>query len=275
MRLKIYYYRIKLLTFLPMREGFLIETENGWSEVSPLPNYSSENLNDALEQLRALQEGRQVNFLPSVAFGLFSVTQAPVSWPASALFMGTKREILEQADKSQEFSTAKIKVKNLPLADAIDVVKNLKNHFRLRIDANGSWPLAQALEFCSHFHQDDFDYIEDPVSDPKDLSHFPFPVGLDAQQSPIVPKAQIWKPTVKGIPAFQDNLVLSSAFETGIGIGKLVQLAATLKLPKHPIGLGTYHYLSEAVLEEPLTFSNGMVHVPKLKPNLKHVQYLP
>lgn len=272
MFLKIFYYQIPVLQM--KREGFLIETENGWGEVAPLPGYSHENLKDVLEQLRAIQKGQQVKFLPSVAFGLFSCSQKPVSWPVAALLLGTKLEILDQAEKFRSFSFAKLKVKNLSLTDAISVVKELKTHFRLRIDVNSTWSLPQALEFCSHFQPDDFDYIEDPLSDPQDLPQFPFPLGLDALSSTITPKAVVWKPTVKGMPIPASNLVLSSAFESGIGIGKIVQLADSLNLPKHPIGIGTYHYLSQTLLEEPLVFADGMVQISSLKPNLKYVQQL-
>jgi len=281
MKLRIFYYKVQFSSFLKIREGFLIETEQGWGEVAPLPGWSQENLKEAFHQLKALQEGKKAenslrNFLPSVAFGLYPCTQAPLSWPASALLMGTPQEILHQAQTFQDFTSAKIKVKNLSLEEAISLVKELKDHFHLRIDANGAWSLPQALEFCSHFQPDDFEYIEDPLSDPKDLVHFPFPMGIDALTTdPSFHKTTIWKPTVKGIPPVsQNNLVLSSAFESGIGIGRLVQLAESLHLPKHPIGLGTYHYLSETLLEEPLSFSKGMVHIPKLRPNLKHVRQL-
>lgn len=272
MILKIFYYQIPVLQI--KREGFLIETENGWGEIAPLPGHNPENLKDVLNQLRAMRKGQHVQFFPSVAFGLFPCPQGPVSWPVSALLMGTKREILRQAETFRDFSSAKLKVKNLSLADAISVAKELKNHFHLRIDANATWSLPQALEFCSHFQPGDFDYIEDPLSDPEELPQFPFPLGLDAINSSITPKAIVWKPTVKGIPSFAQNLILSSAFESGIGLGKIVQLAHSLNLPKHPIGIGTYHYLSQTLLEEPFVFANGMVQISSLNPNLKYVRQL-
>lgn len=274
MLLKIFYYRINISPLNSPREGFLIETTQGWGEVAPLPGYSRENLNEVFYQLKELKNGKAPKLLPSVAFGLFSCTQEAISWPASGLLMGTRKEIIEQAKKLTGFTSVKLKIKSLLLSEAIKVAQELKNHFRLRVDVEGKWSLAQAHEFCAHFKPDDFDYIEDPLSDPKDLFHFPFPIGSDAIKSPIASKAVIWKPTLRGIPKTAPNLVLSSAFESGIGIGKLVQLAHTLKLHPHPIGLGTYHYLSETLLEEPLVFSNGKVYVPKLKPNLKYVHQL-
>lgn len=257
MFLKIFHYQI--LALGQPREGLLVERENGWGEIAPLPGFSNENLNDVLQQLHAIKHGWKGNLLPSVAFGLEPLAQKPLSWPASALLMGSPQEILQRAEQMSDFTSAKVKVGNLSAQEAVQVVKELKSKFHLRVDVNGKWSLAQAKEFCSHFQPHDFDYIED-------LGHdLPFPLASDFMESKNA-KALIWKPTIRGIPQSQPNLVLSSAFESGIGLSNIVQLAQHLSLPKHPIGIGTYHYLSEDLLEEPLLFSNGMVHIPVLKP---------
>lgn len=266
---KIYHYRIPILNLQTEREGLWVETEAGWGEVAPLPGYSKESLSEALEQLHQIKAGHQLKYLPSVEFGLLPLPQEPLSWPVSVLLRGSVAEILKQAEQFAGFTSAKVKVGNLSLKDAIHVVKALKDRFRLRVDVNQKWTLEEALTFCSHFQPEDFDYLEDPLQNEEELSQFPFPLALDFSSSSIIPKAQVWKPTVRGVPLASPNLVLSSVFESGLGLGRIVQLAYFLKLPPVPIGLGTYHSLTEDLLEEPLVFSQGMVHIPVFKPNFK------
>lgn len=267
--LKIFYYKIPSLNSLQWREGIFIETENGWGEAAPLPGYSQENLNAVLEQLRMIQDGSSPPLYPSLAFALFPCVQKPISWPASALLMGKAKDIFKRAERLQGFTSAKLKVGNLTLEEAIFVTRELKGHFRLRIDCGQKWTLKEAEFFCSHFTPTDFDYLEDPLKNPSELSQLSFPIGLDFSNAPFTPKAHIHKPTLRGIPKPSSTLVLSSSFESDLGLGRLVQLAKALQLPPHPIGIGTYHYLSHHLLEEPLIFSRGEVHVPILKPNLK------
>jgi O-succinylbenzoate synthase len=274
MKFKIYSYSLPIPHLSIHKQGFLIETENGWGEVAPLAGFSRESLNETLIQLKSIQEGCTPVLYPSVAFGLFPCSNVEISWPVSALLMGTANEIHKQAIKFRDYPYAKIKIGNLPLKDAIEIVKELKDHFRLRIDVNGAWSLTKALTFCSHFKENDFDYIEDPLQNEEELPLFPFPIAIDFSVTNTQVKARIWKPSLKGIPKADPKIILSSAYESGIGLARIVQLAYHLDLPLHPIGLGTYHYLEHDLLETPLHFSKGIVTLPKLKPNLKYVQKL-
>ena len=57
------------------------------------------------------------------------------------------------------------------------------------------------------------------------------------------------------------NLVLSSSFESDIGLAYIASMAHRLSL-KAPIGIGTYSYLKQKVCAHPLEFSNSFVFVP-------------
>ncbi len=176
--------------------------------------------------------------------------------------MGSLYDIFHRAEKFQDFTHAKLKIGNLSLSDAIHAAKTLKQNFRLRIDFNGLWEPANVLAFCSHFVPSDFDYLEDPGTDVRPFASAEDDIALGAD-------FRIWKPSVLGIPAPSPRLILSSAYETGIGTARLIQLAHHLNLPPHPIGLGTYHYLEEDLLKEPLQFSDGKIHIPAhLEPDL-------
>ncbi len=251
------------------REGLVIQLkdgkQSGWGEIAPLPGRSVESLDDALSQLLSLEHGFTGPFFNSVAFGLMSASLShALSWPASLFFMGSIPQILEQLENAPKgFSSAKLKIGDLSLQDAIFITQKLKERFFLRLDVNQKWPEQQLLEFCSHFDPNDFDYIEDPAAD---IS--PFRVAYDEIPCPSSEKLEIWKPTVKGIPSYSSNIILGSSFESGLGLASIARLAHHLSLPSHPLGIGTYHLLKEDLLETPLSFSSGHVHIKSTAPKM-------
>src|SRR5690348_12729225 len=101
-------YRYKLEMHEGMREGLILElTSQGkrsLGEIAPLPGWSSENLSQVLEEL---QDKRRVS--PSVLFGLEMAElqlknpiRLPNEIPISPLLLGSKEEILEQAERLKE-----------------------------------------------------------------------------------------------------------------------------------------------------------------------------
>src|SRR5579883_1238682 len=238
------------------RTHLFVETEIGVGEVSPLEGWSEENTDQALCQLKALKSGWKGSLYPSVAFG-FASAQRPINEPfkvpAALLFMGSKEEILQQAENGRDFQYAKIKLRQLSVSEAVDVVQQLKSHFRLRIDFNQAWDCSELLEFCSHFCAEDVEFLEDP---PIELENF----ATASDQVARPNRLTVWKPTVKGIP--KDNqIILSSSFEMGVGIAHIGRLALEFKTVQ-PIGVGTYKFLAQDVLKEPLHLRNGYLWVP-------------
>lgn len=250
------------------REGLIIqikdETHIGWGEIAPLPGRSVESLDEALLQLLSLEHGFKGPFFNSVAFGLKSASfsNSPLSCPASLFFMGSIDQILKQLKNAPSgFSSAKLKIGDLSLQDAIFITKKLKERFLLRLDVNQKWPEQKLLDFCSHFDPHDFEYIEDPAAD-----ILPFRAASD--EMPLSKEIEIWKPTVKGLPKYAHNIILGSSFESGLGLACIARLAHHLNLPQHPLGIGTYHLLEQDLLETPLFFSNGCVHIKDTTPKL-------
>ncbi|MBS0616514.1 MAG: hypothetical protein JSR58_08190 [Verrucomicrobia bacterium] len=244
-------------------KNLLIALEDGsWGEITPLPGRSKETIQDILES------GLDKNKFPSAAFGLLPLPQEPLSWPVAALFMGSLPEIFARAEKMCDFTHAKLKVGSLPLAEGVHAATHLKDHFRLRIDFNNLWKKEDVLAFCQEFKPEDFDFLEDPGTDVS-----PFKSAADDENNRA--DFRVWKPSVLGIPKSSTNLILSSAYETGIGTARLVQLAHHLNLPQHPIGLGTYHYLEEDLLKKPLQFEKGKIYIPaRLEPDLDSLKHL-
>jgi O-succinylbenzoate synthase len=309
-KIALHHYQIPLIS-KSLREGILIEIWDekeraGWGDIAPLPNWSKENLRDVLGQLDHIKdqlfecdwtaekyqkEIAQLAIYPSLAFGVESALSSlldplpPFSFPASALLMGTKEEILAQAKmRHQEgFTTAKVKVNNLSFSDASSLLSELKDVFRLRVDVNRAWDVKESLHFFSQFAYDAFDYVEEPCRNPKDLVHFSHPVAVDEsfpsnfslEELMLLTtlKALIFKPTMQGgffvcrqIQEWANrqgiDVVLSSSFESDVGLAHVVAMAQRLGL-KAAVGIGTYHHLSTHLCREPLNFSQAQVHVPR------------
>jgi len=232
-----------------------------------------------LSQLAHLQ------FLPAAAFGiesaLFSLLDPLPSFtvPASALLMGSTQEILQQASLrlKEGFTSTKLKVGNLAFAEAECLIHQLKDLFHLRVDVNRAWETAESLEFFSQFPLETFDYVEEPFKNPHDLAYFPHPLAVDESfpscltfkelESFPTLKALIYKPTIQGglfraLPLYEwaknrkVDFILSSSFESGLGLSTIASLAQRLSL-EAPIGIGTYHYLPESLENEPFFFERG------------------
>jgi O-succinylbenzoate synthase len=249
----------RLYRYKNEREGLLLNYNDGWGEIAPLPGFSKESFQDALDEtIELLPNLPAANpKLPSVRFGVSSALKPfpskPIHLPLCAL---TPRE---------GFTTLKLKLGSLSLERAIDLVKKHLN-FRLRLDFNRMWTLDQALEFASHFKKTDFEYLEEPVNSFKDLVRFSeiteFPIGVDEslltdpwQTVPSL-KAAIVKPTLLGeIPPIPKgiDLILSSSMESGIGLISIARLATN----NLAIGLDTYPFLKEDYLINPISCNFG------------------
>ncbi len=239
---------------------FVSGDEGGWGEVSPLAPRSVETLEDCIGQLQAVQNGWKGALYPSVAFAIESARHPfkHLEWPVAYLFMGTEGMIMHHAEKAEGFSHAKLKIGDFSVADAVRIARRLKERFRLRLDFNSKWSPANVHQFCGHFTPDDFEFLEDPGA-----AVDGFRVAADEA---ALGELEVWKPSLKGIPRPHDKLILSSAWESGIGIASIAALAHRLDLPKHPLGIGTYFYLEDDLLESPLRFSKGNIILsPEIK----------
>jgi O-succinylbenzoate synthase len=300
-----------------IRQGILIHIMdergvNSWGEVAPLPKWSHESLDDSLQQLyqkqkelmnvdwtlcNYLQEIEKLNLLPSVSFGLESALLSilnPISEHSvlmSALLMGLPDEIMKLAELryKEGYTSAKLKVSNLSFKEAAQLIHQLKDKFRLRIDVNRAWKTADSLHFFEQFPLDSFDYVEEPFQDPNDLAIFTHPLAIDEsfpqdlslKQLESLPalKAIIYKPTIQGgllgcLPLYKwtkergIELVLSSSFESDMGLAYVASMAYRLSLLS-PVGIGTYHYLNRYVCSPVLCFSKSFVRIPaKITPKM-------
>jgi O-succinylbenzoate synthase len=262
MQFEIYRFQCNYPGFLT-KEGVLLQSPEGyWSEVSPFPGKNKESLHEAVEQLKAIQQGWKGPLFPSVEFGLYSLKRTEsFSVPICLLLMGSVSQIVKQAE-APGYTTAKVKLGDFDVPTARKLTEELKVKFRLRIDLQEKWSPQQTRQFCSYFTPTDFEFIEDPGCD---IS--PYPMKTET--------TTVWKPMVRGIPPQGADVILSSTFESGVGICQIATLAKRQEIPLHALGLGTYNFLENDLLDSPLALENGYLKIPSiLLVNVKQLNLL-
>ncbi|MBU6383349.1 MAG: hypothetical protein KGQ49_03620 [Verrucomicrobia bacterium] len=246
---------------LPKREGLILQWDDLFGEIAPLPGFSKETLQEAEKEVTEWILNGASPSLPSVRFGIASAQRPLQSVRLRLCSLGPK----------PGFPAWKLKLGHLPLQEAIRFAKEHKGP-HVRLDCNRAWSLDEALEFASHFQPGDFDYLEEPVKTVPELREFSritrFPIALDESidtdwsQIPSL-KTIVVKPTiVGGAPKTHLNLVLSSAYESGLGLLHIANLARN----RLPIGLDTV--FEEDLLAHPIQSSAGVFAWNKEEPLL-------
>ncbi len=258
------------------REGTLLHSRGLWAEASPLPGWSPAGAPEIAFAHSCL------SFIPHHAFSL----------PIAALLTGSADSIVLQARAylALGFKCAKVKVGALNFPDAKRLLNDLSKHFLLRVDVNRMWPTEEALSFFSSFSKEAFEFVEEPVQELKTLARFPLPFALDEsvrERSEILQmplknlRALVIKPTLTGSlqRCFQLSMrakqlgiytVVSSAFESGVGIFHLAHFAKIVQPKGVSAGLGTYLLMEEDVLDERLQIKGGRLYIPLYPNNLKN-----
>ncbi len=302
------------LPFLKEREGLLLSyidamNTEAWVEIAPLPNWSKESLEEVVRQtkelLRApsfptLEELKGLPLAPSLSFALQSMhlpsQKAPFSIPLCGLLIGTSKQIMKKAEALQEVGCklAKVKIQNFSIEEARDLLKELSSIFHLRIDSNRYWKKEDLSKVLSKTPFEKIEYLEEPFKDPEDLLMAEWPIALDEtlrhfphiklKKIPSL-KAVIVKPTLEGFfdssslkyahcKESKTSLILSSSFETGVGISKIAHLAHILGL-QEPMGLDTLRYFHDELLESPIHIEKGrMVFPEKVSPKKSMLEKL-
>jgi o-succinylbenzoate synthase len=203
----------------------------------------------------------------------------PQSLAISGLVMDNKdveSQLLEM--RSRDFATVKLKVGRRSLRDDITIVRTarrlLGEEVTLRLDGNRRWDFETAVRFARAVTDCTIEYIEEPLSNPIRLAEFcaftgmaaaldESLVGQDPEQM-VLPQgveSLILKPAILGglertkgwISRTRDlkiKPIISSTFESGVGLATLVQVAAALTGGEYAAGLDTYRWLGDDLLEE-------------------------
>lgn len=212
----------------------------------------------------------------------------------NALLDGSRESIRRRLPGiiSEGYRAVKIKVGRQSLAHDIALVKltaqNIPPDISIRLDANRAWELTAAVEFARGIKDVPIEYLEEPLKNPGELAEFHnqtgIPIALDETLAEISPQelevprgaaALILKPAVSGgverTLAFAGvgerhslKNVISSTFHCGPGFVMEACLAACLNETDVPAGLGTFLWLKQSLLVEPIVIKNGSIDVYRL-----------
>ncbi|WP_426415588.1 o-succinylbenzoate synthase [Aestuariirhabdus sp. LZHN29] len=214
---------------------------------------------------------------PSVAFGLSCAVDEVAgahSTPAHCgsplqgypLLSGTPTQIIERWQQWQGArpSLAKLKLGRYPIAaeqQMVHALLRISPTLKLRIDANRSWTLPQAREWAQWIGVEAIDYLEEPCQQLGQSLQLAeeYGVGIALDESLrdrhfVLPpsrhiRALVLKPSLTGSIAQLEKqidtatrrgitCILSSSYESSLGIGQLQALAARLTPDSAP-GLDT------------------------------------
>ncbi len=162
---------------------------------------------------------------------------------------------------------------------------------RLRLNANRSWRLDEALLFAEGIGKQCIEYIQEPLGDPMQLEEFfrrtDIPVAVDETLAgkpadEIAGRLGIGYAAVRpmimgGVSGYLRFLedasraglktVLTSTFESGIGMTMLANLAA---MTDTPADLGTANWFNEDLLLRPVIIDAGRIPADRMKIDMKY-----
>ena len=240
---------------LPTKKGLLLEKDGRFSEVSPLPGRSIETVEEALEQLQAVQRGWKGPLYPSVEFGLYGLACPQVlSIPCALFLCGSPDEVLKAAHLPHGCTTVKLKVGHWSAAQALHVIQNLPFK-KLRLDFNHLWDTKEVRKLCAELSPDQIEFLEDPGCI--------VPGFLEAyDEKPSPHSLNIWKPMVRGLPPPKCRLILSSSLESSIGLHQIAALTESHQIPAHILGIGTGINLEQDLVKNSAALREGKLHFP-------------
>lgn len=187
---------------LKTRDGFLVCLEQngkqGWGEISPLPEFSRETLEQAQEATQSwltawcAGENPVHSELPSVAFGiscalaeLDETLPKDANYRAAPLCNGDPDDLILTLNDMEGEKVAKIKV-GLYEAVRDGIVVNLLLEaipdLKLRLDANRSWTPAKAEGFAKYVNpawRDRIAFLEEPCKTPEESLAFSQATGIN------------------------------------------------------------------------------------------------
>lgn len=257
---------------LTHREGVLLRvlSENGqigFGDAAPLPGWSTESLQDVCH---ALERGELDAPLPSLQFALDSAVRAWSPYRPKKSLPLSKLLIPGEPWPSPSPRSVKLKLPaslEQSLAFLQKTLPQLGPDSSLRLDANRQFTFDQALRIAEFCEGRPLEFFEEPTHEVEKLGRWPgltpIPLAVDetlrelGPEHPACEAAQFFviKPTLTGdwgrclhLASLGKQAVLSSCFESDIGIRSIGELAACLPQPVAPLGLDTYSWLASRLI---------------------------
>lgn len=195
---------------------------------------------------------------------------------------------------NEGYQTLKIKVGRINSVMEARGIQEIRESvgpdIKLRLDANRSWDLDTAIAFGKAVKAANIEYIEEPTQNPAELPrffdacgvHFAFDETLHQIIDPTISfeaytglRAFVLKPTLIGCTARFIALVnqareegiypvISSSFESDVGLAALAQLAGSISGDEVAVGLDTRSALTAGTTKTPSIIQNGWMPVRTL-----------
>lgn len=257
------------------KKGIIVQKGSCFGDISPLPNWSEESFEEALEETIEVLTNQKKPKFPSVRFGLSCLNQPLTPFAVNLCALNQPKPGCK---------SLKLKLGNLNLSEAINLVLEYKSHFKLRLDFNQKWDFEKLMAFVNNFSKEDFEYLEDPTQTIQELYKFSeitkFPIAIDdfyrKNLDTKIPhlKAIVIKPTLSNpnvtLPV---PVILSSCYESSLGIAHIANLAQNNLCQ----GLDTFY---DDFLSPPLYVKEGKLiwegsKNPIIKEKLCHITTVP
>lgn len=219
---------------------------------------------------------------------------APREVFVNGLVTGDIEEATEQAEElsQRRLVSVKVKVGKARLEEDIQLVRKVRqilgDNVGLRLDANRAWDYEDGLRFGKAVADYKIDYIEEPLKDPTRLVAYAAETGIPCALDETVRergweylerwrgiRSVILKPMLLG--GFEITLwlarrawnvgilpVITSTFESGVGLSGFAHLSAALNQPDVPVGLDTASLFAQDVLRFPIVQDRGVIRVDNL-----------
>ncbi len=275
-----------------LRELAVFEGPQGFTEWSPFLEYEPEE--SAIWLKAAIEFGWSET--PPLLRNSIAIN---ATLPAVAV-----DEIAPTLARFGQFNTVKIKVAEPDQTIEQDLariraVRALYPAARIRIDANGGFSVADAIELAKQLAIEsiDLDYFEQPVRTIAELAELriklarigtrvaadesvrkvsdPLAVAQAGAADLLVLKAQPLggiRNAIDIIDRANLPVTVSSALESSIGISMGLHLAASHRLAEHDAGLGTLSLFEDDLCLEPLLPIDGEIEVRRVVPHESKVQ---
>ncbi len=260
-----------------VREVALIQGEYGWGEFSPFLEYDD------------------AESAPWLACAIEAATQPkPQIFRTEVAVNGTipalndKEELERVVNSFPGVSTFKVKVGSNASEDIarINVLRSLRPHAKIRIDANGLLSVEQAVSLLQLVG--DIEYIEQPCATIQELRELkkridvkivgdevlrkakdPFAIDLTGAVDYLMLKVQPLGGIKRAHQLAQHHklpVVVSSALESAVGINYGLIFAASFEDMNFDCGLGTGSLLAKNVAQLPIV--DGKIQISDVVPNL-------
>ncbi|PHM63650.1 o-succinylbenzoate synthase [Xenorhabdus ishibashii] len=209
---------------LKTRDGFLVHLQengrDGWGEISPLPEFSHETLEQAKEsalewlQQWCLNTQPEESVRPSVAFGISCALaelrgELPeiASYHKVPLCTGDPDDVIRRLGNMTGQKIAKVKVGMYEAVRdgmVVNVMLEAVPDLRLRLDANRSWTRTKAEGFVKYVNPDyrhRIAFIEEPCKTQKESLAFARETGIAIAWDESVREADFTLEAQEGVSA--------------------------------------------------------------------------